>query len=184
MAVEGKKRISLFRRYRRDQSGVTAIEFAILAMPFFMLIMAIVEFGLAFLVSGILDNAVLEASRLIRTGQVQKQSLTKEDFREIVCENMGAIFCNEARIIIDVRNYGSFGEINTPPEIWDETEEDEADRDKSFYDPGSASDIVLTRVIYRWPMFSSLLRFDAGDTSDGFRNLRSTVIFKSEPFPT
>ncbi|NVK36204.1 MAG: pilus assembly protein [Rhodobacteraceae bacterium] len=173
---------SVFARYRGDKRGVTAIEFAIVALPFFMLVLGIIEFGLAFLVNSLLDNATQEASRLIRTGQAQNQNLSKDQFKTAICNKLTTVLCDQSRLYVDVRNYPSFSSINTPPEFYDEDAATEADKDKSTYLIGGAEDIVLTRVTYRWPMFSSMFKFDSGDSSDMYRNLSSTVVFKSEPF--
>lgn len=48
---------------RRDRRGVTAIEFALVAPLFFVLILAFLEFGWAMMASGILTNAAREGAR-------------------------------------------------------------------------------------------------------------------------
>ena len=42
------RRLPIFRRFVRNERGVTAIEFGFLATPFFMLFMAIIETSLMF----------------------------------------------------------------------------------------------------------------------------------------
>ena len=59
------------RGFRRDERGTTAIEFGILGMPFFALLAAILETSYVFLAGQILDTAVQDSARFIRTGQVQ-----------------------------------------------------------------------------------------------------------------
>lgn len=52
------------RHFRRsDRRGVTAIEFALVAPLFFVLILAFIEFGWAMMASGILTNAAREGAR-------------------------------------------------------------------------------------------------------------------------
>ncbi|RYE39513.1 MAG: pilus assembly protein, partial [Hyphomicrobiales bacterium] len=58
-------------QFGRDDRGVTIIEFGILALPFFTIIAAILETSLVFFAGQILDSAVQDAGRLIRTGQMQ-----------------------------------------------------------------------------------------------------------------
>ena len=60
------------RRWRRDQSGVTAIEFGIVAMPFMMLLFGIISVCLYFFTKFTMENAVWQAARAIRTGQFQQ----------------------------------------------------------------------------------------------------------------
>ena len=68
--------------FARDERGATAIEFALLALPFFTLIFAILETSIVFLAGQILDSAVQDASRKIRTGQAQKPATTSTSFRD------------------------------------------------------------------------------------------------------
>ena len=64
-----------FRQYRRSQSGVTAIEFAMVAPPFFALMMAIFEVGIMLFSEYVIEHGVSKASRMIRTGEVQTADL-------------------------------------------------------------------------------------------------------------
>jgi Flp pilus assembly protein TadG len=65
------------RKLARDKEGVTAIEFALVALPFFTVVFAILELGLAFIVNRMVDNAVIEASRMIRTGQASGAKVSR-----------------------------------------------------------------------------------------------------------
>ena len=58
-----------WRLFMRDETGVTAVEFAILALPFFSIIVAIMETSVILLAGAILDSAVQDTSRVIRTGR-------------------------------------------------------------------------------------------------------------------
>ena len=169
-----------FRRYSRDDQGVTAIEFAMVGLPFFMLVLGILEFGLAFFVNRIVDNAVLEASRLVRTGQGQAFSVNT--FRDKLCQSMPVLPCNAGKVQVKVEKIKSFGTAGTNfdklPPMLDKDGKPTGDQ----YDPNiGRSEIVVVRVIYRWPMFSSFLNFGAGDGS-GERKLYSTHIFRTEPW--
>lgn len=170
----------LLARYLKNRKGVTTIEFAVVAMPFFLLTVGMVELGAAFMVNRVLDNAALEASRLIRTGQAQKASFDPTQFKNEVCRRMTDVLCRPGRLTIDVRKYSQFGELAAMPSMFD----DEGDlRDDTSFDMGGANDIVVARLIYRWPMMSSVIHSDAGDTGDMQRLLYSTVVFRNEPFP-
>ena len=81
-AASPKVRTSPRRRrgFARDDSGVTAIEFGLLALPFFSILGAILETSLVFLSGQVLESAVQDTSRLIRTGQAQVASVTAAQF--------------------------------------------------------------------------------------------------------
>lgn len=60
----------LFRRLIGDRKGATAIEFAILALPFFIVVFASIETFIAFAGEQLLANATDTLARKIRTGEI------------------------------------------------------------------------------------------------------------------
>ena len=167
-------------RYSDDRRGVTAIEFAIVGIPFLMIVLGIVEMGLAFFVNRLIDNAVLESARVVRTGQAQKASFSADDFKDEICSNLPDFLCNKDKFIIDVTTYTNFSGLSSMDPLFDE----DGDLKDSFnFNIGCANSIVVARVVYRWPMFTALLQFDSGDTGSAERLLYSTAVFRNEPFP-
>lgn len=167
-------------RYLSDRAGVTAIEFAIVALPFLLIVLGTMEMGLAFFVNRLLDNAVLETARMVRTGQAQQSGFSVTDFKNDVCTHLPAFLCDTNKIIVDVTTYDSFSDLDSMESLFDENGELKTEFN---YDIGCASSIVVVRVIYRWPMFTALLHFDGGDTGNSERLLYSTAVFRNEPFP-
>ncbi|SHL36693.1 TadE/TadG family type IV pilus assembly protein [Roseibium suaedae] len=166
-------------RLKRDKRGVTAIEFAAVSIPFFMLLFGLIEFGLAFFVNQVLDHATLESSRLLRTGQAR--NFTKEQFKTDLCENL-SIFCVASRLEIDVRAFNDFASLADSNNLPSMTDADGKTAGTNSYTSGSASSIMVVRVLYRWPMFTSFTRMDAGDTSNMERLIYSTAVFRNEPY--
>lgn len=162
---------ALLRRLRRDESGTAAIEFAIIAMPFFALMFAIIETAIVFFAGQALETATADAARLIMTGQVQKQKLSQSQFRQEVCDNMRSILNCEA-LKIDVRTYTTFAGSSTRPK------DDEAPQ----FSPGNGGDIVVVRVSYEWPLITSLVGLSLADRPNGKRLIASTAAFRNEPF--
>jgi len=60
------KKISMrqIRRYFKNREGTAAIEFAILAIPFFMLLFAILELAIVFFINSTLTHSVPQLTRL------------------------------------------------------------------------------------------------------------------------
>jgi len=73
------------RALRRDESAATAVEFALLSFPFFLIVAGILQTSVIFLATQVLESAVQDASRHIRTGQIQKSGTSLETFREQIC---------------------------------------------------------------------------------------------------
>src|SRR5665213_2828535 len=91
LLIRSRLKAALLRGLARDQRGVTVVEIALLAVPFFLLIGAILETAVIFLASQILDGAVQDSGRLIRTGQAQSNSpaaYTPADFQNAICSRL------------------------------------------------------------------------------------------------
>jgi Flp pilus assembly protein TadG len=56
------------RRFGRAREGVTALEFALVAVPFLTIMFAILETGYVFFLAILIEGATADASRQIRTG--------------------------------------------------------------------------------------------------------------------
>ena len=62
---------TLVRRFRREDDGVTAVEFALVSVPFLGLLFAIFETAFVFFAVQGVEAAVNDAARMVMTGQVQ-----------------------------------------------------------------------------------------------------------------
>ncbi len=166
------------RRFQRDERGVTAIEFGLVALPFFAIIAAILETALIFLASQILDSAVNDSSRLIRTGQAHEQNYTASSYRTAICGNLYGFF-DCARLKIRVSEVANFAgaNIGVPADPvtgnWAVVEE---------YDHGSGTSIILVEAYYKWPIALSMFDFNLSNLPDNTRMLSAVRIFRNEPF--
>jgi len=94
-------------RLLRQQDGTAAIEFGLVAVPFFALIFAILETALVFFVGQMLETAGADSARLIMTGQAQAKGLNKDTFKEPVCDKVktfGLFDCTTG-LTVDVQKY-------------------------------------------------------------------------------
>ena len=99
----------MLSRFRRSSDGTAAIEFALLAFPFFLLIFATIEAFIAFAGEQLLENAVDTMARQVRTGQAK--NLSEEEFRTKFCAEISLMInCAEKedpedqKLYLDVRN--------------------------------------------------------------------------------
>ena len=86
-----KKSRDFIARFKSDTSGVTIIEFALLALPFFYIIFGIIGYGLYLFTNIALDAAGEAAARDVRTGQAQGRDETMEQFKQRVCTEAGGV---------------------------------------------------------------------------------------------
>ena len=171
------------RAFGRDERGVTAIEFGILALPFFTVILAILQTAIMFLATQVLDSAVEDAARRVRTGEAQSYTLTQ--FRNYMCDyTFGLIDCTQIRIKSQV--ISTFSSINnTIPEscgattcTWDDTWQ--------TFDSGSGSCRAVMQVsaYYRYPLLVVLPYFNLKNQPDNYRLIGGIRVFRNEPYGT
>lgn len=178
------------RAFAGDDSGVTAIEFGILALPFFTVVLAIVETALIFLAGQILDSAVNDSSRLIRTGRAQMSTpaYTAETYRAAICAGLYSMFdCDLAddKLRVNVTVISDFGAaaFGYPLKTGDDCKKDKCDWTLADdYKPGKGSEVVLVQAYYKWPTVVNLPGFNFQTLPDGTRLLGASRVFRNEPF--
>ncbi len=186
-----EKRISfgprVVRRLSSDRSGATAIEFALVAAPFFAFMLAIIEVAMVYFGGFVLESAVEQASRMIRTGQAQQQGFTEAQFKQEICNNVASLFDCANGLKLDVQRFDNFtgvGDGNFDPPL----DGDGGLDDGGFaFDPGTGGDVVLVRAYYVWDLIAAFPEEIGGiriglSNMPGGRLLTATAAFRNEPF--
>jgi len=174
--------LSLLRRYRRADAGVTAIEFGLVGVPFIWLLSVVFESGLMLFAEYIIENGTAQAGRLIRTGQAQSQAITQGRFRELVCGSLTKVLDCENRLHVDVRRFPNFQSIDLPHSRQGKVLSPEVTTGARF-EPGNPLDVVVVRVFYEWKLFTPGITLLANLAKDR-RLLTAATAFRNEPFPT
>jgi Flp pilus assembly protein TadG len=165
--------------FGRDDRGVTAIEFALLAIPFFALVGAILETALVFLASQILDAAVGDSSRLIRTGQAQNANYTAANFNNAICNSLYGLFdCTKLQVKVSIINGFASATVTSPLNPLDPTQWTLV----PAYNPGVGSQVIMVQVYYKWHTLLNFGGFNLSTSSDGTRLMGSVRVFQNEPF--
>jgi Flp pilus assembly protein TadG len=179
--VRHKQRASVRRRiFWRDASGASALEFAILALPLILLLLAVFEVGVVYFANFSLENAVSQGARLIRTGQVQSQGFSASQFKTEVCKHISPpISCEGMKL--DVRHFSSFGGSN----LTNPLDGNGKLKTNFSYDPGVGGDVVVVRAFYEWTLTAKLPKqVGLSNMTNGDRLLVATTAFRNEPFPS
>ncbi|MGZ9098294.1 MAG: TadE/TadG family type IV pilus assembly protein [Brevundimonas sp.] len=165
------------RRLWRARDGSAAVEFGMVALPFCLMLYAILELGLVFVTDSVLENATIETGRLVRTGQATAQSMTAEQFKAALCSRM-SIFEGDcdARATVDVREIPQFAV--TPP---DPTASGAFSAEALTYTNGDPGDLILVRVWYRQPLLTTFMAQGLSRLDDGATLLTATTAFRNEP---
>lgn len=172
----------MFRRFAKAREGATAVEFALIAVPFLGLIFGILELGMVFMVSTTLDNATESAAREIRTGQLQGEKGTVATFKTKVCGEMSWLGsgCNDS-LYLQVKKFPKFSDVAIVDPKTPEDLENMKTKPEEYFVPGGPQDIIVVRAYYEWDLITPLLNKGL-ETIDGKRLIVSTVTFRNEPF--
>jgi Flp pilus assembly protein TadG len=178
--ARGFKRVPRAERFVTSESGATMVEFALVAAPFFAMLIALFQTALVFFASRVLDETTEAASRYILTGQAQQSNMTQAGFQTWVCGQTFALFnCNN--FMINVQSYSSFSAASTttPTLTYNSSG---AVTNTWGYSAGNPGDIVVVQIMYQWPIVLGPLGFNLSNLSNGKRLLVSTAVFKNEPY--
>ena len=179
---------TLLSRFRKEKGGIAAVEFGMVAMPFFGLLFSIFETATDFYINATLQTAVTAAARDILTGQAQTANYSSaSDFISKALCGGGTIprrvpsFINCNRIKADVRPAAAFAGMDMSKPVHSGA----LDTSSWSYDPGKNNDLIVVRAIYTVPIVTSI--FGTANTvivsgsSWPQRVLLATAAFKNEP---
>lgn len=170
-----------FNAWADDNSGATAVEFALIATPFFFLVFGLLEVSLIFIVSTTLEFGMNEASRSIRTGTFQNgQTPTLAAFRSEVCSNLfGLIECND--IEFDIRTFASFNGAAVPSPINPAT--GLFDGSNFTFSPGAPNEIIIARAFFEQTLVTPIISQSLANLpGNKTRLISASIAFQNEPF--
>lgn len=171
----------LSSRFAHNQDGVTAIEFGLLALPFFTIILATLQTAIMFLGMQVLDSAVEDASRMVKTGRAQAAGYSLANFRTLLCGYTYNLFdCNQIKIKVQkITNFTSATPNATVQTCssstctWTITE---------AFAGGAGRDIIQVSAYYRWPLMIVMPYFNLKNQPDNYRLISAIRVFRNEPF--
>lgn len=170
------------RAFRSREDGSTAVEFALVGMPFFFLIGALVEAGMLLLSQQTLNNALDFAARSVFTGAFQEgadTSIPVDRLRKAVCTQVTTFPCND--ILIDVSTSSTFAALSLASP-YDSANKRVADGFGKTFQCPSGSDVVAVRAAVTVPRYFGFLDPGVMTIGSTSRLLVSTVIFRAEPY--
>ncbi|MBO0131321.1 TadE/TadG family type IV pilus assembly protein [Agrobacterium burrii] len=154
----------LLKKFGVSREGTAAIEFAILAIPYFLVVFAIIETFIALMAEQVVVNATETMARRLRTGQISS-SISKEDFRKSFCDEVSVmITCSldeiktEQKLYIDLRSFTAFKDIPTTVPLKAYGEYYDLDTAQFGFKPGGPETINMLRVYYRWRVIADIIR--------------------------
>ena len=161
---------------------MTAIEFAMVATPFLMMLFGIIAVGLFFFTTFTLEHAVEQASRLLRTGQAQTAAMTTEQFKAEVCSRAPAFVDCLGKLRVSVQKFNEFTQITpaTTPTCLDAGGNLTAT--PAPFDVAKANEIALVWVCYEWDLAAKIPYLNLGNMGSGARLIQVATTFRVEPY--
>jgi Flp pilus assembly protein TadG len=180
---------ALVRRWRREEAGATAVEFAIIAMPFVLLLFGLVSVCLYYFADFSMENATWQATRAVRTGQLQQSTgayssaVTNADrqkaLKKAFCDRAFLFTdCNTKAVVIVQSNAG-FGTIASPNCASNGVV---IAQSAAAFNAGAASSVVLVTICYPWDFGGKLPMFTLGNLQGGALLMQASAAFRTEPY--
>jgi Flp pilus assembly protein TadG len=159
----------------RDERGSAAVEFALVAPPFLLLLVGILEISMMSFTGSVIEGATKEAARQIRTGQIQGSADPVVAFQQELCSSLyNVIDCG--RVLFHVQTFASFQAVSMPLEL-----DEDGEIINTTFAPGSSGAVTIVRAMYRWE-FATPFIANVIPSGPGGHLLISTVAFQNEPY--
>jgi Flp pilus assembly protein TadG len=174
--------LKLLRKFRRNRRGSAAVEFAMIATPFFALLFAIIETSLVFFAGQVLETGLQDSARLLYTHQAQDQGMTQAQFKTDLC-NRVSVLLTCSIVDVDVKFYAAGSAIT----ITDPITSGAYDNSGFTYQtpPAGSTATVVARAFYQWPLVVTGLGYNIANigrnTANSKRLLAATAAFRVEP---
>lgn len=168
----------LLRRLLGDTKGVAAVEFALLAVPLFVLIFGILELGAMFFIDTALDSSVHKASRLIRTGRAVNGNMALASFKDEICSDLAYVLKCDEKLLVAVNTVTSATSNGAMKPIGSSGSVSITEG----FDIGRGSDYVMVQAFLPWSPIVSLYSLSSHTLADGSYLLGATVLIRNEPF--
>lgn len=170
------------RRFARAERGNAAVEFGLVALPFFMLTVGLAEVAMIGYAQTTLDYSVAEEARRIRTGQAQSQGVSYTQIQSDLCQQINSLMVASCQnnLYLDVERFDSFVAASNGNQA--PISNNQFQTAGFSYSPGAPSDIVVVRAYYRWKVLTPLFQNIFANVSGGERILVSTMMFRNEPY--
>jgi Flp pilus assembly protein TadG len=185
---QAKRRVGFLGRFLRDRSGSTAIEFVALAIPFCMLVFAILESCISFAGQEVMANATDDVARQFRTGQLKAEGMTTQKVEDAICAKLEIMVAKGCPgLEVDLRQYTSFQQaalarfriVNGDIVLT----QGGVDLAGGFVvTPGKSMTINMLRVFYKWPVITDFMSTWMANLNDGKTLHFATVTWQNEPF--
>ncbi|MEI9402439.1 pilus assembly protein [Mesorhizobium sp. Cs1330R2N1] len=184
--MDSKARAGSRPGFFSDRRGSTAMEFALLAIPFALLVFAILESCISFAGQEVMANVTDDVARQLRTGQLQKTNVTEASIKQLICSRLEIMVAKDCPgLLVDLREYPSFADAATAgfKIVNGDIVLVQGTNSMNFtVSPGLAETINMLRVFYKWPVMTDFMAKSMANLKDGKTLHFASVTWQNEPF--
>ncbi|HXY59622.1 MAG TPA: TadE/TadG family type IV pilus assembly protein [Methylocystis sp.] len=191
---------STLARFASEKRGAVALEFGLVAIPFFFTLVAIFQVGFNYYQMACLDSAAHAGSRAVMTGIVQQNGLSVAQFvQQYICPSLQApmscssVVVNVAVVLPAATATTAVGmpaspiPAVSPSAYWSNFVNGagtglvvpSTTQSSNTFCPGNPGDFVVVQVLYPVPFFSRILN----PSGAGSQWEMNTATFVNEPYP-
>lgn len=179
------------RRFGRDESGTTAVEFGLIALPFTAVLVGMMMVCVYYFKVLEVENAVYQSSRDLRVGNLQQGlgaynglsgDALKDAFKAAMCNRMAnAGDCaTNMRVMVQARSdFASIVEPNCKDGSGNLISNTTAN---SNWDAGAASSVVVVTGCYQWSFGGPMPFLNIGSMPSGNYLIQASYAARTEPY--
>jgi Flp pilus assembly protein TadG len=115
--IRRSQRTGPIQRFSRDRRASSAVEFAIVAAPFFYLLMAITQVGIFYMAQSALDTGVAATALTLRNNFTTGTTATllgAAALKSGVVADAGAMISNNATLAVEIRQQSNLSSVVVP----------------------------------------------------------------------
>lgn len=183
----------VLRALRRDETGVTALEFALILPALLLFIVGSIEAAIILFIGSSIESAVLEASRFGITGGDGAEGVSRSERVLEIVEDHTYGLLDMSTVDVETLVYDDFDDIGKPEPltdlngngIWDGSESyvdvngnGRWDDDMGAAGLGGGNAVVVYRLTYPWGVVTPMLKKVLGRTVTHV----SSIAIKNEPY--
>lgn len=162
----------------RSTRGVVLVEFAMIALPFFAVLLAALMTSLVFFAQQTLESVTARSGRLLLTGSDKAAVASKAAFKTRICNDLPAYLrCENLLLTAAKPDTFTAADFTQPTIRFDARGKPIDDLPFIIGEPGK---ITVLRVLYVWDLPTVSLGYDISNLPGGRRLLVGTAIARAE----
>ena len=158
-----------------------------LALPFALLVFAILESCISFAGQEVMANITDDVARQLRTGQLRPADVAGTKLTTLICGRLQIIVSTDCpdQLLVDLRQYPTFADAATAGfkiQNGDVVLMQGTNSQTFANTPGPAESKNMLRVFYKWPVMTDLMAKSMANLNGGRTLHFASVTWQNEPF--